>query len=53
MGTEMLETNKLNGIVKAYKSLVFFRLFPFPLMSNLSVLADNRKCYLYAPISGK
>ena len=47
METEMSETNKLSGIVKAYKSLVFFRLFPFPWMFNLSVARAEKRINCY------
>ena len=39
----MLETNKLSGIVRAYKSLVFFRLFPFPWMFNFQLRARKKE----------
>ena len=44
----MLETNKLSGIVRAYKSLVFFRLFPFPWMFNLSVARAEKRINCYS-----
>ena len=48
METEMSETNKLSGIaVRAYKSLVFFRLFPFPWMFNLSVARAEKRINCY------
>jgi hypothetical protein len=43
METEMSKTDKLKKIVKAYKNSVFFRLFPFPRMFNLSVRARKKE----------